>query len=94
MGLEPRGYTRVQLSPDGSRAAIHIQGANEDIWLYDFERQTLTRFTFHQAADFQPLWTPDGERIAFASSRDGARQRVLEGFGRYGRRGAPDFGDR
>ena len=47
------------------------QGAM-DIWLLDLERDGLpTRFTFDAAADVVPVWSPDGSRVAFSSSRQG-----------------------
>jgi Tol biopolymer transport system component len=42
-----------------------------DIWLEDAARATLTRFTFHPSVDVNPVWSPDGRRIAFASARNG-----------------------
>ena len=42
-----------------------------DIWIWDFARETLTRLTFDPAFDVRPAWTPDGLQVAFASGRGG-----------------------
>lgn len=70
---EVRNFGRWAVSPDGRQLAVSIvaEGGNEDIWVYDLTRQTLSRLTFDDATDRNPAWTPDGERIVFASSRDG-----------------------
>jgi Tol biopolymer transport system component len=61
-----------ELSPDGRRVAVQrtIQN-NADIWLLDLVRGGFTRFTSDNAADNLPLWSPDGTRIVFQSSRNG-----------------------
>jgi Tol biopolymer transport system component len=41
------------------------------IWIYDLARDTLTRFTFDGASNQSPAWTPDGKRIAFDSTKEG-----------------------
>jgi serine/threonine-protein kinase len=43
------------------------QGA--DIWVYDWARDTFMRLTFDPANETKPVWTPDGQRIVFASTR-------------------------
>ena len=37
-----------------------------------FARETLTRLTFDPGFDRLPVWSPDGQRIAFSSQRDGS----------------------
>ena len=44
---------------------------NTDIWIRDMDRETVTRLTFDDANDSVPLWTPDGKRIVFRSTRGG-----------------------
>jgi Tol biopolymer transport system component len=61
-----------ELSPDGRRVMVQrtVQG-NTDIWLLDGAR--TTRFTSDADIDRLPIWSPDGTRIFFGSSRKGAR---------------------
>jgi Tol biopolymer transport system component len=40
-------------------------------WLFDPFRETLTRFTFEGNYNLIPVWTPDGKRIVFESSKEG-----------------------
>jgi Tol biopolymer transport system component len=64
------GYTEVRISPDGQRAALSILENSRDIWTYDFSRHTLTRVTFNDS-NLSPVWTPDGKRLAFGSTKNG-----------------------
>jgi Tol biopolymer transport system component len=67
----PRAYVTARLSPDETRAAVAIRDREQDIWIWDFARQTLTRLTSDPAGDLAPVWTPDGRRVVFASTRTG-----------------------
>lgn len=62
-------------SPDGTRLAYtkFLVGqygdpnARTDVVVYDFASGRETQLT-HSGAAFQPIWSPDGERIAFGSN--------------------------
>ena len=70
----PRAYSAPSLSPDGSRLAVQIaEGSQRDIWIYDFKADAVTRVTFNGASE-APVWTPDGRRLTFSSTKDGRRQ--------------------
>jgi eukaryotic-like serine/threonine-protein kinase len=68
----PGRYNGVGLSPDGDRVALARQddSGNPDIWILDVHRDVATRFTFDASTDWEPVWSPDGKRLAFASRRD------------------------
>jgi serine/threonine protein kinase/Tol biopolymer transport system component len=65
-------YRTLSISPDGTRLALEYNsGGNYDIWTWDLVREIMTRLTFDEAAESDPLWTLDGQRIVFWSSREG-----------------------
>jgi dipeptidyl aminopeptidase/acylaminoacyl peptidase len=72
------------VSPDGRRVVVSrvVQG-NIDLWLLDGAR--TSRFTFDAANDLSSLWSPDGTRIVFRSSRTTGRfdlyQKLTNGTG-------------
>ncbi len=67
----PREYVYPRLSPDGTRVTLDDQGDGDDVWVWDLARETLTRLTFAAKRDTYGVWTPDGQRVVFASARDG-----------------------
>jgi Tol biopolymer transport system component len=72
--IGPRGFGAPSLSPDGRRLAVHIDdGSRRDIWIYELGTGSLTRATF-DGASAAPMWTPDGKRLVFSSTRDGRRE--------------------
>ncbi|MBI4475170.1 MAG: PD40 domain-containing protein, partial [Acidobacteria bacterium] len=71
--LDPAGaYRHVVLSPDGNRAAVTRSEApeGEDIWVFDLVQGGRTKITRDKAIDLNPVWSPDGTRIIFSSSRN------------------------
>jgi serine/threonine-protein kinase len=77
-----REYDWPRISPDGGRVAVEIAAQT---WVYDMEREALTRLTFDGAQNDSPAWTPDGERISFRSNREGAPNiywQMADGSGR------------
>jgi len=58
------------LSRDGRRVAVfRLVNGNMDIWSYETGRRAWHRITFDPADDIYPLWSPDGTRIVFGSTR-------------------------
>ena len=71
----------IRVSPDGARLAFVKE---RDIWVYDLSLKTQIRITSDAANDRAPIWTPDGQRITFASNRMGTMdiyERSADGTG-------------
>jgi eukaryotic-like serine/threonine-protein kinase len=69
--LVPHYLGEMSLSPDGQRVALRSAKANDDIHVFDIPRGSLTRFTYEGGDEQNPVWTPDGKRLAYASQRGG-----------------------
>ena len=67
----PRTYATVRLSPDGTRVALDVRDQTMDVWIWDLSRQTLSPLNRHPAQDLSPIWTPDGKRVIWTSTRGG-----------------------
>lgn len=59
-----------RLSPDGQFVAIQTIEQNWDIWIYSIFRETITRLTV-EGINSLPLWTPDGKRLVYQSTKAG-----------------------
>lgn len=59
----------VAVSPNGETVAFTYKG---DIYTVPFAGGKATRLTTSQAFDGNPVWSPDGTQIAFASDREGS----------------------
>jgi serine/threonine protein kinase/WD40 repeat protein len=61
------------ISPDEKTIAFQRKStrAGSDLWLRDLNRETDIRFTADVSANASPVWSPNGDRIVFASNRKG-----------------------
>jgi Tol biopolymer transport system component len=68
-------YEDVEFSPDGRRVAASIRdpsrGQNLDLWVLDVGRGNATRLTTERSDEFNPVWTPDGQKLFYVSDRHG-----------------------
>jgi eukaryotic-like serine/threonine-protein kinase len=72
VGVEAN-YGNVDISPKGDRAAVDIvTNGNQDIWVVDLERAIAQPITFDAGRDWTASWSPDGNQLAFASTRSSA----------------------
>ena len=60
---KPDAYVRPSLSPDGGEAWQLL--GRSDIWVYDWQRDTMTRLTFGPGASIYPIWSPDSRYILY-----------------------------
>ena len=68
--LDPITGARLPaLSPDGKRLAFVYRG---DLWLASAKGGRATPLTQHIESDTSPVFSPDGQWIAFASRRSGS----------------------
>jgi Tol biopolymer transport system component len=71
----PAQYTSPRLSPDQKSVVVAMTDAATaqfDLWVLGLVRGTTSRLTSDPAADWFPVWSADGGRLLFGSSRTGA----------------------
>jgi serine/threonine protein kinase len=79
----PGNVLAPSLSPD-QRTMAYQKGfagtaiAGAEIWLRDLTRETDTRLTSDPSVNFGPVWSPNGERIAFTSNRGGTAYNLFQ----------------
>jgi eukaryotic-like serine/threonine-protein kinase len=70
---EPDIYSNLLLTTNGQSVAVDKTDAgsqNTDIWMFDLQRGSAKRLTFDAGLDALPVWSPDGSRVLFTSSRN------------------------
>jgi DNA-binding winged helix-turn-helix (wHTH) protein/Tol biopolymer transport system component len=80
---EPGLYRGIELSPDGSKIAVHRHDntVGGNLWLYDLVRGTFTRLTFGAAHDTWPAWSPEGDRLIFTGANLNLLEKRTNGIG-------------
>ena len=71
----------VRISPDGTQAATVRGGMNPDIWVLELARGTSIRLTSDGGDKGDPVWSPDGHRIAFRKRGSGLVVKPSNGSG-------------
>ena len=75
--LEPGNLSHPRISPDQKAIAfVRTQETDSDIWLLDARSRSLARFTSDPGVDDYPVWSHDGSRITYSSSR-GAERMII-----------------
>jgi Tol biopolymer transport system component len=69
---EPREYNQLFLSPDKRLAAVSIRNDKKDrthwnIWLLQLDTNVLSRLTFGDGLDADPVWSPDSRKIVYGA---------------------------
>ena len=66
--ITPLWLRDTQVSPDGTAIAFCYKG---DIYTVSAQGGTARQLTTQASYECNPIWSPDGKQIAFASDRDG-----------------------
>jgi len=64
-------YQSPRLSPDARQLVVSRIQIQANLWIYGLERGTSRRLTDEEGDEFWAIWTPEGKRIVFNSSRSG-----------------------
>lgn len=75
----PADYRHPWLSPDETRIVFDRRAPASnvsDIWTMDLERGSTSRVTFGTSRSVQPIWSPGGDQVLFASAREGGNKNL------------------
>lgn len=79
--MEMESIRSPQISPDGKYILFSRQWVDKmkdrtqsSLWLTDVDGKRVRELTHGSWRDFSPVWSPDGQKIAFLSDRDGTTQ--------------------
>ena len=95
--VQPKAYAYPRVSPDGTRVALSVDDGGKDanVWIQDLVGSAAPRKLTLGGANRFPIWSEDGNWIAFQSDREGDlgifRQRT-DGTGTVERLTRPEQG--
>ncbi len=70
--LPPGPYEHPRVSPDGARLAVGTDdGKAANVWVYDLSGTSAIRQLTFGGGNRFPIWSADGQRVAFQSDREG-----------------------
>jgi len=72
--LPAGSFVEFSLSPDGKRVVACATGGKtgeQNVWMLDLARNTLSRLSFGTGEEASPVFSPDGTQIAYGSDRHG-----------------------
>jgi len=68
----------ARFSPDGQSVVYHsTRTGNSEIWVHYLDGRPETRITDSAGWDVYPDWSPDGQRLIFASDREESRFKIF-----------------
>jgi len=76
VGGQITGGDAPAVSPDGRRVAINAQ---DDIWVYDLDRDLGTRLTSSEGAERHPAWLASGRELSYTLDPTGLAAQVADG---------------
>jgi len=72
LNLQPGRYETPRLSPNGRQAAVvNTDAAGVNVWIVDLTGVNSMRRLTYGGRNRSEVWSPDGQRIAFQSDREG-----------------------
>jgi serine/threonine protein kinase len=79
---KPDVYHSPRLSPDGKRLAVLVtEQGTQDVWVYDLQRDAMTRLTAGGGPYTQPVWSPNGRYVIFGTIASGMLWTRSDGAG-------------
>jgi Tol biopolymer transport system component len=84
---EPGFYITPRLSPDATKIAVvrgKRQSMEQDIWIHDLEFARDYRLTFESGDYENPVWSPDGSRLAYECMPESVRNLCAKTIGMGG----------
>ena len=68
----------ASVSRDGAMLVMSrsLPQTGTDLWLYSLKRGTPLRLTLDSESERSPIWSPDGQSVAYTAARDGGIDRL------------------